>query len=68
MLFSLKMAILLHKWEFKNIEVKCLEMSETVWLPGLPDIRISKSCDFWFRQLVQALLSVLIRITSMRQF
>ena len=37
MLFSLKMAVLLHKWEFKNKEVKCLEVRETIWLPGLPE-------------------------------
>ena len=46
MLFSLKMAVLLHKWEFKNMEVRCLEVRETIWLPGLPDIGIRKSLDF----------------------
>ena len=28
MLFSLRMAVLLHKWEFKNIEVEFLKVSE----------------------------------------
>ena len=48
MLFSLKMVVLLHKWEVKNMGVKCLEVRETVWLPGLLDtcIRIRKSWDF----------------------
>ena len=30
MLFSLKIAAFLHKGKFKNMEVKCLEMRETV--------------------------------------
>ena len=42
-LFSLRMAVLLHKWEFKNIEVEFLKVSEKIWSPGLPDI---KSWDF----------------------
>ena len=50
-LFSLRMAVLLHNWEFKNIEVEFLKMSEKIWSPGLPDIWARKSC--W--QLVQAL-------------
>ena len=28
MLFSLTMAVLLHKWEFKNIKVKVLKVSK----------------------------------------
>ena len=45
-LFSLRMAVLLHKWEFKNIEVEFLKVSEKVWSPGLPDIGARKSWDF----------------------
>ena len=40
------MAVLLHIWEFKNMELKFLEVRETIWLPGLPDIRILKFWDF----------------------
>ena len=40
------MAVLLHKWEFKNIEVEFLKMSEKIWSPGLPDIGAGKSLDF----------------------
>ena len=46
MLFSLRMAVLLHKWEFKNIEVEFLKVSEKIWSPGLPDIGARKSWDF----------------------
>ena len=46
MLFSLRMAVLLHKWEFKNIEVEFLKASEKIWSPGLPDIGARKSWDF----------------------
>ena len=38
MLFSLRMVVLLHKWEFKNIEVEFLKVSEKIWSPGLTDI------------------------------
>ena len=44
--FSLRMAVLLQKWEFKNIEVEFLKMSEKIWPPGLPDIGARKSWDF----------------------
>ena len=37
------MVVLLHKWEFENIEVEFLKMSEKIWLPGLPDIGARKS-------------------------
>ena len=40
------MAVLLHKWEFKNIEVEFLKVSEKIWSPGLPDIGARKSWDF----------------------
>ena len=40
------MAVLLHKWEFKNIEVECLKVSEKTWSPQLPDIGARKSWDF----------------------
>ena len=40
------MAVLLHKWEFKNIEVVFLKVSEKIWSPGLPDIGARKSWDF----------------------
>ena len=46
MLFSLRKAVLLHKWEFKNIEVEFLKVSEKIWSPGLPDIGARKSWDF----------------------
>ena len=45
-LFSLTMAVLLHKWEFKNIEVEFLKVSEKNWTLGLPDIGARKSRDF----------------------
>ena len=44
--FSLTMTVLLHKWEFKNIEVEFLKVSEKIWSPGLPDIEARKSWDF----------------------
>ena len=40
------MAVLLHKWEFKNTEVEFLKVSEKNWSPGLPDIGAWKSWDF----------------------
>ena len=40
------MAVLLHKWVFKNIEVEFLKVSEKIWSPGLPDIGVRKSRDF----------------------
>ena len=39
------MAVLLHKCEFKNIEVDFLKVSEKIWSPGLPDIGARKSWD-----------------------
>ena len=39
------MAVLLHKWEFKNIEVAFLKVSEKIW-PGFPDTIAEKSWDF----------------------
>ena len=41
-----RMAILLHKWEFKNIEVEFLKVSENICSPGLPGIEARKSWDF----------------------
>ena len=38
--------VLLHKWEFKNIEVEFLKVSEKYWSAGLPDIGARKSWDF----------------------
>ena len=58
--FSLRMAVLLHKWEFKNTEVEFLKVSEKIWSSGLPDIGARKSWDFLIltvTQLVQALWS-----------
>ena len=46
MLFSLRMAVLHNKWEFKNIEVEFMKVSEKIWSPGLPDIGARKSWDF----------------------
>ena len=40
------MAVFLHKWEFKNIEVEFLKVNEKNWSPGLPDIGARKSWDF----------------------
>ena len=40
------MAVLLHKWEFKNTEVEFLKVSEKIWSPRLPDIEAKKSWDF----------------------
>ena len=40
------MAVLPHKWEFKNIKVEFLKVSEKIWSPGLPDIGARKSWDF----------------------
>ena len=47
-LFSLRMVVLVHKWEFKNIEAEFLKVSEKIWSPGLPDIGATcrKSRDF----------------------
>ena len=50
------MAVLLDKWELKNIEVEFLKVSEKIWSPGLPDIGAMKSETSWFWQLVQALI------------
>ena len=58
-LFSLTMAVLLHKQEFKNIKVEFLKVSEKIWSPGLPDI--GSPGTSWFWQLVQAL--AYLRIT-----
>ena len=40
------MAILLHKREFKNIEVEFLKVSEKIWQPAFPDTGARKSWDF----------------------
>ena len=49
------MVVLLHKCEFKYIEVEFLKGSEKIWSPGLPDIGARKPGTSWFWQLVQAL-------------
>ena len=46
MLFSLRMVILLQKWEFKNIEVEFLKLSKKLWSSGLPDIGARGLPDF----------------------
>ena len=43
---ALRLMVLLHKWEFKNIDVVFLKVSEKLWSPGLPDIGARKSWDF----------------------
>ena len=43
---SLRITVLLHKWEFKNIKVEFLKVIEKIWSPGLPDIGARKSWDF----------------------
>ena len=60
MLFSLTMAVSIHKFEFKNTEVEFLKVSEKIWSPGLPDIGARKSWDFLILHLVQALMFVLM--------
>ena len=42
MLFSLRMGVLLHKWEFKNIEVEFLKVSEK-----------NKNIDHWDFQILE---------------
>ena len=39
------MVVLLHKWEFRNIEVEFLKVSENILSPGLPDTCI-RTWDF----------------------
>ena len=46
-LFSLKMVVLLYKWEFKNIEVEFLKVSEKIWSPGL---ELGSPGTSWFWQ------------------
>ena len=40
------MEVLLHKCEFKNIEVEFLKVSEKNLITGLPDIAVRKSWGF----------------------
>ena len=58
MLFSLRMVVLLHKWQFKNIEVEFLKVSEKIWSPELPDIGARKSWDLLILTSVQALYTL----------
>ena len=65
MCFSLRMVVLLHKWEFKNTEVEFLKVSEKNWLPGLPHIGARKSQDFLILTFsASTVLLVLIWIAS----
>ena len=54
-LFSLRMAALLHKWEFKNIEVEFLKVSEKFDHQDFQILKLGSPGTSWFWQLVQAL-------------
>ena len=49
------MAVLLNKWEFKNIKIEFLKVSEKIWSPGLQILELGSPGTSWFWQLVQAL-------------
>ena len=55
MLFSLRMAVLLHKWEFKNTEVEFLKVSEKKDHQDFQILELGSPGTSWFWQLVQAL-------------
>ena len=55
MLFSLRMTVLLHKWEFKNIEVEFLKESENIYHQDFQILELGSPGTSWFWQLVQAL-------------
>ena len=55
MLFSLRMVVLLYKWEFKNIEVEFLKVSEKIWSQDFQILKLGSPGTSWFWQLVQAL-------------
>ena len=55
MLFSLRMAVLLHKWEFKNTEVEFLKVSEKFDYQDFQILELGSPVTSWFWQLVQAL-------------
>ena len=61
MLFSLRMAVLLHKWEFKNIEVEFLKVSEKFDHQDFQILELGSLGTSWFWQLVQALLFYISR-------
>ena len=58
------MAVLLHKWEFKNTEVEFLKGVKKIWSPGLPDIGARKSWDFPILTVVQAMIKGYIKKKS----
>ena len=49
------MEVLLHKWEFKNIEVEFLKVSEKIWSQDFQILVLGSPGTSWFWQLVQAL-------------
>ena len=55
MLFSLRMAVLLHKWEFKNTEIEFLKVKKFDH-QDFQILEIGSSGTSLFWQLVQALL------------
>ena len=48
MLFSLRMAILLYKWEFKNIEVEFLKVCEKVDHQDFQILELGSPGTSWF--------------------
>ena len=64
-LFSLRMAVLLHKWEFKNIEVEFLKWVKTFDHEDFQILEPGSHGTSWFWQLVQALiLAILVDLLS----
>ena len=56
MLFSLRMAVLLHKWEFKKTEVEFLKVSEKkIDHQDFQILELGSPGTSWFWQLMQAL-------------
>ena len=55
MLFSLRIVVLLYKWEFKNIEVEFLNLSEKFDHQDFQILEQGSPGTSWFWQLVQAL-------------
>ena len=56
MLFSLTMIVLLHKWEFMNIEIEFLKVSEKFDHQDFQILELGSPGTSWFWQLVQALV------------
>ena len=56
MLFSLRMAVLLHNWEFKNIEVEFLKGVKKFDRQDFQILELGSPGASWFWQLVQAMV------------